>query len=164
VSSPSTVTATVVGPDGTSDAVDAGSRDPGTYRFPFTAIDSEGTWHWHVEATDDQGRSSTADETFAYDATLTGLAVPREAPAASGLTVSFALSRPASVTLSIAAPNGTPVAVIAAAQLQAGNGTLQWDGSTAAGSPAPTGTYVATVTETDAIGTASAHGSFRLQR
>ena len=160
----STVTATVTGPDGTSYPVDAGSRDPGIYKFPFTSIDAEGTWHWNVQATDDENRSSTADETFVYDATMTGLAVPRDVSAATGLSVGFSLSRPASATLAISAPNGTPVATRAPVQLPAGAQSMQWDGTTSTGAPAPPGTYVATVTETDAIGTASYHGSFRLHR
>ena len=161
---PSTVTATVVAPDGTSSQVDAGSRDPGLYRFPFTSIATEGTWHWHIEATDDLNRASSVDETFVYDATLTDLSVPRDVTGSTGLSVGFALSRPASAALAISAPNGTPVASTEPVQLAAGTQGLQWDGNTSAGTPAPPATYVATVTETDALGTTSYHGSFRLHR
>jgi hypothetical protein len=164
LSRPSTVTATVVGPDGAGTTVDSGSRDAGTYRFPFTALDAEGTWHWYVEATDEAGRSSSAEETFAYDATLGDLAVPREATGAKGLRVGFTLSRPATVSLAIAAPNGTPVAATAPVELEAGAQALGWDGRTSSGARAPSGTYVATVTEEDALATASFHGSFRFRR
>ena len=78
---PSTVTATVVGPDGVSHPLDSGARQPGAYHFTFTGLTAEGTWHWTVQATDDQNRTSTADQTFVFDETLTGLAVPRSATA-----------------------------------------------------------------------------------
>ncbi len=87
---PSTVTASVIGPDGTAHQVDAGSRQPGTYRFTWTSFDTEGTWHWNVQATDDENRSSTADETFQYDLTLSGLTVPKSAT--GGVRAAFTLS------------------------------------------------------------------------
>ena len=84
---------------------------------PGTTFDAEGTWHWNVQATDDQNRASTADRTFAYDLTLSGLcgAADRRT-AAAGLQVGFTLSRPASVTLRIAAANGTLVATLPPSQ------------------------------------------------
>ncbi len=94
---PSTVTASLIGPDGVSHPVDAGSRQPGSYRFAWTSFDAEGTWHWRVQATDDLNRSSTADQTFQYDLTLSGLTVPRSA--SGGPEAGFTLSRPASVVL-----------------------------------------------------------------
>ncbi len=164
ISRPSTVTAVVAGPDGVSHPIDAGSRDPGTYRFTFTGLDQEGTWNWNVQATDDSNRQSTADQTFVYDATLSGLAVPKTASASSGLEVSFALSRPASVTLAITAPNGTLVSSTPPARLDAGPQSLGWDGTTSSGTKAPSGAYIGTVTETSSIGTVSFHSSFRLGR
>jgi hypothetical protein len=164
ISRPSTVTAVLNGPDGVSHPIDAGARDPGTYRFPFTGLDQEGTWDWNVQATDDSGRQSSADQAFVYDATLSGLTVPKSASASTGLTVSFSLSRPASVTLAIAAPNGTLVAATAPASLGAGSQSLAWDGDTTSGAKPPPGAYVATVTETSSIGTVPFHASFRLAR
>jgi hypothetical protein len=164
ITHPSTVTATVIGPDGSGHPVDAGSREPGTYRFTYPALDLEGTWHWNVQATDDQNRASTDDRTFVFDATLTGLSVAQSASAAAGLKVAFSLSRPASVALGIAAANGTPVASLPVAQLAAGAQSLTWDGTTTTGAKAPPGSYVATVTETSSIGTVSSHASFRLTR
>jgi hypothetical protein len=163
ISRPSQVTAVVTGPDGTSHPIDAGAREAGTYRFPFAGVDTEGTWHWTVTATDDAGRGSSADETFVYDATLTALAVPKAATA-TGLTVSFSLSRPASVALAVSAPNGTTVAAPAPVQLPAGTQSLLWDGTTATGANAPPGSYVATVTETSTVGTVAFHAAFRLRR
>jgi hypothetical protein len=158
---PSTVTAALIGPDGVSHPIDSGSRQPGTYSFTFNTLDAEGTWHWNVQATDDQNRASTADQTFQYDLTLSGLTA---APASPGAKVSFALTRPASAGLTITAPNGTVVATVAPQSLQAGAQSLDWDGTTSAGTPAPRGAYVATVTETSSVGTASANARLILSR
>jgi Phosphodiester glycosidase/FlgD Ig-like domain len=160
ITRPSTVTATVVGPDGAVHQVDAGSREPGTYTFTWSAFDAEGTWHWNVQATDDQNRASEADRTFAYDLTLSGVSVPGSAK--GSLRVGFTLSRPASVTLGISAANGTLVATVPPASLPAGAQSLTWDGLTSTGARAPHGTYVATVTETSEVGTASTSGRFAL--
>jgi flagellar hook assembly protein FlgD len=156
---PSTVTANVVAPDGTVHQVDSGSKQPGTYSFTWNAFDQEGTWHWTVQATDAQNRQSSADRTFSYDLTLSGLSAHSSS---EGVSVGFTLSRPASALLSIAAPNGTEVATLPAASLAAGSQSLGWDGSTSSGAKAPRGTYVATVTETSSLGTASYNTRFIL--
>jgi hypothetical protein len=161
---PSTVTAAVIGPDGTSHPVDSGSREPGAYHFTFTALDAEGTWHWNVQATDGQGRTSTADQAFTLDETLSGLSVPRTAAVGSGLHASFTLSRPASVLLEIEAANGTQVATLPAAQLAAGAQSVAWDGTIAGGVEAPAGSYVAVVTETSSVGTSAFSAPFSLRR
>lgn len=163
IARPSTVTATVIGPDGVSHPVDSGSRQPGSYTFAWNGFDVEGTWHWHVQATDDLGRQSTADQTFQYDLTLSGLTVPGTAATKAGLTVGFTLSRPASVTLQIAAANGTVVDTLPAVQLPTGAQSVAWNGTTAGGVSAPPGSYVATVTETSAVGTASYDAPFALR-
>jgi hypothetical protein len=157
---PSTVTASVIGPDGAVHQVDSGARQPGTYSFTWSAFDAEGTWHWNVQATDDRNRASTADRTFSYDLTLSSLAVPRTA--SGSLRVGFTLSRPASATLQIAAANGTLVVTLPPARLAAGSQSLVWDGLTSTGAKAPHGSYVATVTETSAVGTAAASSHFAL--
>jgi flagellar hook assembly protein FlgD len=156
---PSTVTANVVAPDGTVHQVDSGDRQPGTYNFTWNAFDQEGVWHWTIQATDAQNRQSTADRAFSFDLTVSGLKVSSAAP---GVNVGFTLSRPASATLSIAAANGTLVETLPASSLQAGTQSLAWDGLTSAGTKAPRGPYVATVTETSSIGTASSNVRFTL--
>jgi flagellar hook assembly protein FlgD len=66
------------------------------------------------------------------------------------------------VTLAISAANGTLVATLPPASLPAGAQSLTWDGLTSTGARAPHGTYVATVTETSEVGTASTSGRFAL--
>jgi hypothetical protein len=159
---PSTVTAAVIGPDGTSHPVDSGSRQPGTYHFVFSGLDAEGTWHWNVQAVDEQNRGSTADQTFVFDETLSGLAVPRSAVVGGGIHAAFTLTRPASVVLAIEAANGTQVATLPRAQLTAGPQSVAWDGTIAGGVKAPPGPYLAVVTETSSAGTASYTAPFSL--
>ena len=156
VTQPSTVTANVVAPDGTVHQVDSGARQPGTYSFTWNAFDTEGTWHWTVQATDDQNRQSTADRTFSFDLTLTGLSV------APGGKVGFTLSRPASAVLSIAAANGTLVDTLPAASLPGRRAVARVGRPHLAGAKAPRGAYVATVTETSAVGTAVVLESLQL--
>ncbi len=163
ITHPSQVTATLVAPDGQAHQLDSGTKQPGTYTFAWSSFDTEGTWHWNVQATDDQNRASTASQSFVYDLTLAGLAVPKSVSAAKGLNVGFTLSRPASVVLSVAAANGTPVVALPATQLDAGGQSLNWDG-TIPGAKAPPGAYVVTVTETSSLGTTSIHASFTLRR
>jgi hypothetical protein len=160
---PSNVTASVTGPDGVSHVLDTGDRQPGTYRFTWTTFDVEGTWHWTIQATDDQNRQSTADQTFLYDVTLTGLNVPKSISATTGLNLGFSLSRSASVTLQIETKQGTVVDVLPAAQLEAGVGSLTWDGRTTTGANAPPGAYVARVTDTSSIGTVAHTAAFTLR-
>jgi len=73
---PSTVSASLVGPDDVTVPIDAGQRAPGTYKFnwPGTAA-PEGSWRFVVNATDDLVQVSTADRAFALNNTLSKLAV-----------------------------------------------------------------------------------------
>jgi hypothetical protein len=158
---PSTVTASVVAPDGTVHTLDSGQRDPGTYHFTWNGYDVEGTWHWNVKATDDLGRESTADEPFRYDLTLSSL---KTVPSRDGITATFALSRPASVTLQIETSLGTVVTTDPAVSFDAGTQSLSWDGTTAAGAPAPAGPYVARVAAVSSVGTSDLTASFQLRR
>jgi len=159
---PSSVTAVLLGPNGVPHPLDSGDKPAGTYRFTWTAFDAEGTWRWSVQATDDLGRSSTAEETFTYDLTLSGLSVPRSASAQAGLAVGFALSRGASVSLQIETPAGTVVSTQPPVDLQAGPQSLTWPGTTTGGTPAPPGSYVARVTATSSIGTSDLSAPFTL--
>jgi hypothetical protein len=58
----STVSARLSGPGGTT-TLDVGVRDPGTYKFDWTAT-AEGRWTFSVDAVDDLGRASGTDRTF----------------------------------------------------------------------------------------------------
>ena len=159
---PSTVTATVIGPDGVARAVDGGTRQPGVYGFTWRSIDQEGTWHWNVKATDDLGRASTADRTFRYDLTLGALSVA--GPARVPVRVSFTLARSASVTLRIETASGAVVTTSAPTTFESGPQSLAWDGTASTGAAAPAALYVARVIATSSTGTSDLTARFRLRR
>src|SRR5262245_205468 len=157
---PSTVTAELLAPDGSSRPVDSGSRQPGAYRFSWGTFDVEGTWRWRVTATDDQNRQSVAERPFQVDYTLSALKVPT---VAHGLKVGFTLSRPASVALQIETKDGAVVAQLPPASLEAGTQSLAWDDMTTSGAKAPRGSYVARVVATSSVGTSELSAPFSLR-
>jgi hypothetical protein len=160
---PSKVTAQLLAPDGSPRALESGvQHDPGSYPSVFTAYDQEGTWHWNVTATDNQGLTSTIDRPFRYDTTLRGLTVPRTAKAT--LTVSFTLARPAKVELRIETPTGVVLRDLAAVSLPAGAQSLTWDGKLPKGSPAFSGTYSAHLFYTSSVGTSDQAAQFSFRR
>ena len=140
--------------------MDSGARQPGVYRFSSTGFDVEGTWRWHVAATDDQNRQSSAERPFQVDFTLSGLKVPGIAHA---LNVGFTLARAASVTLQIETTAGSVVARLPAAELEPGARSLTWDDMPAGGAKAPKGRYVARVVATSAVGTMDLSAPFVLR-
>jgi hypothetical protein len=148
---PSTVTAELIGPDNVPRVLELSvAHPPGSYPFTFGTYDVEGTWHWHVQATDDLGRASTIDRSFQYDTTLRALTAPRLAT--GSLRASFTLSRPARVTLQIETRTGIVLRALPAASLPAGPQQLVWDGSLPHGTKAYAGTYVAHVFATSSVG------------
>jgi hypothetical protein len=159
----STVTATLVGPDGTPHPVEAGvAHAPGTYTFTAGTFDREGTWRWDVSATDDLGRASAIERTFRYDATLQALAVPRSTRGA--LRVGFTLTRPAQATLRIETAGGTLIRALPPVALQPGARSVSWDGRLPRGSPAFAGSYVAHLVVTSDVGVSERSVSFRYRR
>jgi len=160
---PSSVTATLVGPDHIPrPVVDAGARAPGTYPFPIATFDVEGTWHWNVSATDDLGRTSTIDRTFRFDTTLGALRVPRVSK--GGATVRFTLSRPARVSLRIETRSGVIVRTLMSVSLIAGVQSLRWDGRLPRGTRAYGGIYVAHVFASSVVGKMDVAAPFTLRR
>jgi hypothetical protein len=160
---PSTVTATLVGPGNVNHVLEAGvQHDAGSYSFPYSSFDAEGTWRWTVTATDDLGRASTADRTFRYDTTLQALTVPRVAHGRAA--VGFTLSRPAKVQLQIETKSGVVVRGLPAAALPAGTQSVVWDGRLPHGTLAYGGVYVAHVFATSVVGTSDLTAPFGFRR
>jgi hypothetical protein len=160
---PSVVTAQLVGPDGVPRVLESAvHHDPGSYPFPYSTFNVEGTWHWNVSATDDLGRVSTIDRTFRYDTTLRGLQAPRVA--GTQATIHFTLSRTAKVQLRIETINGVIVRTLPATSLPAGAQALVWDGLLPHGTRANGGTYVAHVFATSVAGTSDLASQFVFRR
>jgi hypothetical protein len=65
---PSSVSATLTGPDGSSTALESATKSPGAYPLDWTAT-AQGRWTLTVTATDDLGRHTSADRTFVVGAT-----------------------------------------------------------------------------------------------
>jgi hypothetical protein len=148
---PSKVTAELVGPDGVPRVLESGvDQPPGVYPMPFSGYDADGTWHWRVEATDDLGRTSTADRPFRYDTTLHDLVVP--ASAQGTLNVRFVLSRAARVGLKIETQGGIVMRETPAAALATGSQQLTWDGLLPQGTRAYAGSYIVHLVVTSAVG------------
>jgi hypothetical protein len=160
---PSNVTASVVSPSGQTFTIDSGSRQPGTYSFTWSTFDAEGTWHWNIQATDDQNQVSVADQPFQYDVTLSAVNVPRSASDRSGIVARFQLSRPAAVTLQVETPTGAIVRTMPPVQLPAGPGSVRWDGTLADGlTRVYPGSYVARVSAKSQVGTMELTAPFTL--
>jgi len=171
----STVSVSLVGPDGAQRFSFAGPQQPGTYPFEFTGLKSDGTpdvegaYRFVVNATDDLGRASAVEQDFSLNLTLgapralgTPLTVPRTGPRA---VVAFTLVHPASVTLRIETQAGVVVRTIATNQ-QAAPGELDvaWDGLTDAGTAVYSGRYVARAIATNELGTVDLTQAFDVQR
>jgi flagellar hook assembly protein FlgD len=157
---PSSVTATVSG--GTTRLVlDSGQEQPGQHTFTFDgkAADGsalpEGNYRFSVGATDDQGRSSTADRALSLNDTLGSLAVAPTAQlraASPALTISYSLAHPATVAVTIETRTGIVIRKMATARLAAGPQQAVWDGRTSTGKLAFTGAYLVRVSSTNSIG------------
>jgi hypothetical protein len=160
---PSQVTAQLIGPDGKPRVLEAGVQHvPGSYSFPYSTFDVEGTWHWNVTATDDLKRVSTIDRTFRFDTTLRGLGVPK--PARGSAAIRFTLSRPASVRLRVETPAGVLVRQVPPVSLAAGAQAVVWDGRLPHGSRAYGGSYVAHLFVTSSVGTSEFFAPFSFRR
>jgi hypothetical protein len=163
---PSTVRARLVGPDGSEQVVDEGAKTTvGTYRIPWAGPGAEGTWRFVVDATDDLGRTSTADRTFALNTTLAALrvqtpTVTRRAP----LRASYTLSRSAQVRSAILSAKGAVVRTLATQNLGAGAQTVTWNGRNAYGSLVHTGRYQVRVTAQNEAGSVSQTAAFGFRR
>jgi len=160
---PSTVTAQLSGPGGTTDVLESAvQHDPGTYPLTAPPLAVEGTWNFTVTATDSQGNVSTIDRTFRYDTTLQGLTVPKSATGRAAIR--FTLTRPATVKVQIETPSGIVVDALPQAPLAAGPQSVVWDGSLSTGTRAYAGSFVVHVFVTSDSGTSDVAVPFRYAR
>ncbi len=160
---PSKVTAALIGPDGVPRVLEAGvPHDPGVYPGTFATYDAEGTWHWHVQATDDLGRLSVADRSFRYDGTIRALVVPKVA--AKSLTIRFTLTRAARVRLRIETRSGVVMRDFPPVSLTSGTQQLTWDGGLPQGTRAYAGSYVAHLSFASAVGASELSVPFGFRR
>jgi flagellar hook assembly protein FlgD len=153
---PSSVTAALTAPDGTARVLDSGTKPPARYRVSWDGTDQagnpapEGTYRWTVTATDDLGRTSVAQRSFTLDRTLGFLRV-----GANARTVSFALTRDASVRATIETPGGIVLRTVARGTRPAGTVTARWNGRDGRGKRVRRGTYIVRVSAKSVIGSSA---------
>jgi Phosphodiester glycosidase/FlgD Ig-like domain len=169
----STVTASLVGPDGVARQTQTGPRAPGTYTVNWTgrtaqrAPEPEGRWRWVVNAVDDRGQASRAERVFYLNNTLGYLRVrpSRMVVRRRGgtLRVAFRLAHPATVTLKIRTVSGATVQTIRR-RLRAGTTSIRWNGRYGSGIRAFSGRYVASVRAVNTFGPTLLERGFRVRR
>jgi flagellar hook assembly protein FlgD len=161
---PSTVTATLNGPNGTTITLPGGAQSPGTYPLSWDGRNGStpapaGAWTFSVSATDDRSVTTTAHRSFVLDDTLGFLTVGR---AGRGETAHFVLSRQANVVVRIERTNGKAVATSHLNGLAAGSHKFTWNRRIGA-KRAPKGRYLLKADATSSIGTSSLVAPFTLK-
>lgn len=152
----STVDAQLVGPDGVARQLDAAARAPGTYAFSWDGLTLdgspafEGKWQWIVTAVDDQGRQSSMTRTFALNRTLGFVTV--RAGRQPRLRTSFALTRPAFVTVRVVSTGGSVLKTLARRPFVAGTAAVAWNGLRADGKRARPGVYTLRIGANNEVG------------
>jgi flagellar hook assembly protein FlgD len=159
---PSTVTAKLAGPGGTTIALASGPEPAGQHSITWDgssggATAPEGSWTFTVTATDDRSVTTSADRTFSLDDTLASLAVRT---GRRGLPVAtFQLTRAANVAVRIERLNGVTVAALRSKQRAPGPQSVTWKGRVGRRT-APRGRYRVDVTATSSVGTSSLEAVF----
>lgn len=171
---PSTVTATLTGPDRGTRTLVQDAEQPGVHTIAWNAETAagtpevEGAWKFTVTAVDDQGRTTSADRQFAVNDTLGSLqATPVAAQLSASknaLTTAFQLAHAATVTATIETRTGIVIATLLDTKLQPGPQQVLWDGRTWTGALAFTGAYQVHVTAQNSIGTVSLVAPFTARR
>ena len=171
---PARVTAKLVGPGRMERVLEDTAKGPGTYRFawsgttPEGAPEPEGNWRLSVTATDDLGRSSTADRVFSLNRTLGGLGVAprlfRVRPQGPAMRATFTLARPATVLARVETGSGAVIANVARVRLAAGTRSVRWHGRIGRRSLAHTGRYVFRVVATNQVGRMDLKQPFAVRR
>ena len=157
IARPSTVVATLTGPNSTNITLASGAESSGVHTLTWNGTDGstpapEGQWTFTVTATDDRQVTTTAGRTFSLDDTLSALAVTT---GGRGLpTATFQLTRPANVVIRIERTNGVPVAAIGSGARVAGPQQVTWSGRIGT-RRAPPGRYRVDVVATSSVGTSS---------
>ena len=170
---PSTVTASLIGPDRIPRQTQTGQREPGTYRLtwpgrtPGGASETEGRWRWVINSFDDQGQQSKVERVFDLNNTLgylrvrpTRVVVRRRG---GNLRVGFRLAHSALVTVTIETASGARVRTIRKRR-RAGQTSIRWNGRYGNGVRAFSGSYVARVQTSNSFGRVELERRFVVRR
>jgi hypothetical protein len=175
VVSPSSVTASLVGPGGATAFTETQEREPGLYTlsWPDAArrrqADPLGRWRWVVSAVDSQGRRSSVERSFWLNDTLGYM---RVAPTAlklrprrrNAVVARFRLAYRARVTPSIWTPHGVLIRRLPTRTLGPGTRAVAWNGRFDNGRLVYRGAYVFRVFAQNSFGPVSLTQRFRVRR
>ena len=175
---PSTVKATIVGPDGQPAYDVTEARLPGTYTITWPTgprsrrkqvLTPLGHWRWVVNATDDQSQQSSMERAFWVNDTLGFLSVSPRAPRfrarrRNAVVARFRLAHPATVTGTITTGTGVIVRRIGPVKFGVGSRALRWNGRFRNGRLAYRGRYVFSVFAKNAYGPVTLAQTFGVRR
>jgi hypothetical protein len=169
---PSSVTATLTAPDGSTPVTQTvDQQSPGTYPIPFPPTGvaaAEGTWKVAVSATDDLGRQTQMERTFTVDDTLGFLStsVPRLflPPGGRDMTISWKQTRAARATVTIESKTGSVVRTLATRRYDAGDQTATWNGLDRSRKRVRGGVYRAHVVARSDVGTSELVRTFTVRQ
>jgi hypothetical protein len=159
---PSTVTASLIGPDRVPRQVQTGQRGPGLFRLTWSGRTAtggpelEGRWRWVINAVDDQGQHSVAERAFWLNTTLGQVGVRprlfRVRKRGSALRINFRLAHAARVRVRIETASGAPVRTVTSRTFLPGRKTVRWDGRYGNRALAYRGVYVVRVVASNRYG------------
>ena len=154
---PSTVSAKLIGPDGSTRELDAGAKAAGRYKLSWDGLDApEGRYHWNITATDDTGQASTDDRTFTVDNTLGFLRV-----GANARQIGFTLTRDATIRVTLETRSGGILRTVAKGRRPAGPVKVRWNGRDGRGKRVRRGAYVVRASATSGLGLSQLSASVR---
>ena len=145
--------------------LDSGAKAPGRYRISWNGTDAagapapEGRYRWTITATDDLGRTSVADRTFTLDDTVGFLRVAHNAR-----SVSFALTRDATIRVTIETVSGLVLRTIGRGPRAAGPVRASWNGRDGRGKRVRNGTYIVQVASNSVIGLSKVRRAVSIRR
>jgi hypothetical protein len=171
---PSTVTASLVGPDRRPRETQTGERLPGIYRMnwngrtPGGGLERQGRWRWVINAVDNLGQHSVAERTFWLNSTLSHLrvrpSVLRVRKRGTAFRVGFRLRYAARVRVMIETSTGVQVRTVSNRFMRPGKRTVVWNGRFGNGALAYRGNYVVRVLATNPFGPTDLTRRFSVRR
>jgi hypothetical protein len=171
---PSTVTASLVGPDRLPRLTQTGERLPGIYRLtwngrtPGRGLERQGRWRWVINAVDNLSQHSVAERAFWLNATLGHLRkshrVLRVRRRGTAFRVGFRLSSPARVRVMIETSSGVRVRTVTNRFMRPGFRRVRWNGRYGNGVLARRGGYLVRVLATNSYGPTELTRGFSVRR
>jgi hypothetical protein len=171
---PSTVTASLVGPDRLPRLTQTGERLPGIYRLRWDGrvagrgLERQGRWRWVINAVDNLSQHSVAERTFWLNATLghlrTSHRVLRVRRRGTAFRVGFRLASPARIRVTIETATGVRVRTVANRFMRPGFRRVAWNGRYGNGVLARRGGYLVRVLATNSYGPTDLTRGFSVRR